>query len=161
MLEARDAAVDQAHQPRAALGQHEVLAVATVFLRPAFDKATLEQQLFIFTGTGFQVIQVTHRLTFGGQRGSVLLGVGAWREAVTGAVLHLVQQAFDQVPVVGGAHGYGLLLWTKGLHRLGLGAETRCSEKNESGCKWQVRSEPLRNAQKPFAGESSVVYKLH
>jgi hypothetical protein len=38
---------------------------------------------------------------------------------MTGAVLHFVQQTFDQVPIVGDAHGYGLLLWTEGVHRLG------------------------------------------
>ncbi|MCY1440117.1 hypothetical protein D9M71_563770 [compost metagenome] len=128
MLEAGDAAVDQAQQARTTLGQHEILAIAALLFGPGFDEATLEQSLLVLAGTGFQVVQVAHRLTLGGQRRGVLLGIRAWRKAVTGAVLHLVQQAFDQVPVVGDAHGYGLLLWTKGVHRLGPARVAKRSE---------------------------------
>ena len=52
---------------------------------------------------------------------------------MTGAILHFVQQAFDQVPVVGDAHGYGLLLWTKGVHRLGPAKVAKRSEALSAG----------------------------
>ncbi|MNP53915.1 hypothetical protein D3C76_1484320 [compost metagenome] len=55
------------------------------------------------------MIQIAHRLALGGQGRGMLLGVGAWRKAVISAILHFVQQALDQVPVVA-AHGGWLLL---------------------------------------------------
>ena len=84
----------------AARGEDEVLAVAAFFLRARLDKAVLQQARFVAGGLGAQVVEIVHGLAgiflFCGQ----VLGITTRGEGFASRVLRLVQQAFDQVPVM-------------------------------------------------------------
>ncbi len=98
MFAAGNAAVEHAQQLCAAPGQDEVLAIAAFALRTRLDEAVIQQARFVAGRLGAQVVEVgccSQALLIG-----QVLRVLARSEGFAGAVLRLMQQAFDQIPIV-------------------------------------------------------------
>jgi len=58
MIIARNRTVDQRQQLRTQRRQNEILAIAALFFRPRFNKATLEQQRLVIGSGLLQCVQV-------------------------------------------------------------------------------------------------------
>ena len=100
MIIAGNAAVDQAQQTRPTWRQDEIVARAAFIIRTRCNVPAQEQQPLIVTGHRFQVIQILDRLARTGFLRSIVLGVFSRGETFASTVLHFMQQAFNQIPVI-------------------------------------------------------------